>query len=579
MDDRGVSQMKMARNWIPDAFSAVRCFTLWSSAQLDSVYILNEMAPISSRSWYKWGPRVIMVTAALAVLIILLKKVMDVLVILWWRPLVIRKIMEKQGIKGPAYHFLFGNMREIKEINLAAKKLETLDMLENHAGTLKRVVPFFSLWMKLYGKTFMYWFGPEPNLYIMDPELVKEVMSTNFQHYEKPTYVVQIMNALLGRGLVTAIKEDWANQRRIVRPAFHFEKLKDMMGDMAASAQELINNLETIIKDEGSYAEIEIKQHIKNVTADIIARTAFGSSYEQGKKVFQVQIKLNKMFEKVLHLLWIPGFFYIPTADNRKLWKLHKELEKSLQKIVQARLDIVQQEKGMSYGNDLLGLIVASSEDSNSPNKAHVRLTTKQLIDECKTFFFAGQETTECLLTWTLMLLALHPEWQDRAREEVEEVCQGMPLDASHLSRLKIMGMVLHETARLYPPVISVTRVACKDMQLRNIFVPKGLSIEIPIISIHMDPDLWGEDASEFKPERFAHGVASACKHPLGYMPFSMGPRKCLGQTYALMEAKVVLVAILQRFTFCLSSNYEHCPESGLLLYPRRGVQLLMDTL
>lgn len=93
-----------------------------------------------------------MVTAALAVLIILLKKVMDVLVILWWRPLVIRKIMEKQGIKGPAYHFLFGNMREIKEINLAAKKLETLDMLENHAGTLKRVVPFFSLWMKLYGK-------------------------------------------------------------------------------------------------------------------------------------------------------------------------------------------------------------------------------------------------------------------------------------------------------------------------------------------------------------------------------------------------------------------------------------------
>lgn len=94
----------------------------------------------------------------------------------------------------------------------------------------------------------------------------------------------------------------------------------------------------------------------------------------------------------------------------------------------------------MSYGNDLLGLIVASSEDSNSPNKAHVRLTTKQLIDECKTFFFAGQETTECLLTWTLMLLALHPEWQDRAREEVEEVCQGMPLDASHLSRLKIVS-------------------------------------------------------------------------------------------------------------------------------------------
>lgn len=90
--------------------------------------------------------------------------------------------------------------------------------------------------------------------------------------------------------------------------------LQDMMGDMAASAQELINNLETIIKDEGSYAEIEIKQHIKNVTADIIARTAFGSSYEQGKKVFQVQIKLNKMFEKVLHLLWIPGFLYASFA-------------------------------------------------------------------------------------------------------------------------------------------------------------------------------------------------------------------------------------------------------------------------
>ena len=137
--------------------------------------------------------------------------------------------------------------------------------------------------------------------------------------------------------------------------------------------------------------------------------------------------------------------------------------------------------------------------------------------------------------------------------------------------------MIINETLRLYPPAIVIIRYALMDMQLGDMFIPKDASVWIPVLALHLDKELWGEDAHEFKPQRFEQGVAHACKHPLAYIPFAFGPRNCIGQGFALMETKIVLAMILQRFSFTLSPTYRHAPVTLLTLRPKYGAQLILQ--
>lgn len=136
--------------------------------------------------------------------------------------------------------------------------------------------------------------------------------------------------------------------------------------------------------------------------------------------------------------------------------------------------------------------------------------------------------------------------------------------------------MILKESLRLYTPASLFAKEAFTDMKLGDLFIPKGLSVWIPVLAIHHDKNIWGEDANEFNPERFSQGTAKACRNnPMGFIPFSFGPRKCVGQTFAIMEAKIVLAMIITTFTFHLSPSYRHAPISVLTLKPRHGVQVI----
>ncbi|KAH8969605.1 hypothetical protein BDL97_02G042200 [Sphagnum fallax] len=198
-----------------------------------------------------------------------------------------------------------------------------------------------------------------------------------------------------------------------------------------------------------------------------------------------------------------------------------------------------------------------------------------------RTFFFAGHGASSTFLTWTMMLLASHMNWQELAREEIKQVCGhgDCLLDANMLNKLKIVNMILNETLRLFPPFVALTRQAMKDVKLGVWDIPKGLSLHIPILAIHHDPNIWGPDVHEFKPERFANGVAKANKHPLAFMPFSFGQRFCVGQGFTLVEAKCVLVVVLQRFRFHLSPNYRHAPHHNITLKAKYGVPVMLECL
>eukprot|EP00268_Persea_americana_P022923 TRINITY_DN2267_c0_g1_i1.p1 TRINITY_DN2267_c0_g1~~TRINITY_DN2267_c0_g1_i1.p1 ORF type:complete len:227 (-),score=51.54 TRINITY_DN2267_c0_g1_i1:201-881(-) len=220
-----------------------------------------------------------------------------------------------------------------------------------------------------------------------------------------------------------------------------------------------------------------------------------------------------------------------------------------------------------------------STTESSNKQEVGLELNVNEIMDECKTFFFAGHETTSHLLTWTMFLLSINKEWQEKVREEVLRECgMGIP-DADKLSKLKLLNMVLLEALRLYTPVIVLLRKASKEMKLGNLTVPKDTQISIPLSIIHRNKKYWGEDANEFNPMRFAEGVKKAAKHPNALIAFSIGPRACIGQNFAIMEGKTVMALILQRFSFSLSPKYKHAPADRLTLQPQYGLPILLKPL
>eukprot|EP01018_Ginkgo_biloba_P037269 Gb_00446 [translate_table: standard] len=493
-----------------------------------------------------------------ASVILVFKLLLNFIQAYWWKPRRIIKIMEKQGIKGPRPRFITGNLADMSRIR-ERKVAKDMDSITH--DIVDRLLPHYVQWTNIYGKRFIFWWGMEPRLTISEPELIKELLSAKHGlSYGKSQLQQKGVKDFIGKGLLMANGQEWANQRRVVAPAFHHDNLKEQVVYMVESTARMLNSWKKVVEQGnggGGSAEIEVSDCFSRLAADIIARTEFGSSYEQGKLVFEKLALLQKLSSTSSS---VARFFWPFMGCSGRVGKLKKEAEECLQSMVEARRSM----GSCSYGHDLLGLMLSECHHDDDVGKSGEKrhLTTRQLMDECKTFFFAGQDTTSTLLTWTTMLLAHYPDWQNRARQEV-------------LS----LGMILNESLRLYTPASLFAKQAFRDMNLGDLFIPKGLSVWIPVLAIHHDTEVWGEDANEFNPDRFSRGTAKACNNPMGFIPFSFGPRKCVGQTFAIMEAKIVLAMILATFTFRLSPSYRHAPISVLTLKPKHGVQIILQTL
>ncbi|KAL3509080.1 hypothetical protein ACH5RR_028481 [Cinchona calisaya] len=226
-----------------------------------------------------------------------------------------------------------------------------------------------------------------------------------------------------------------------------------------------------------------------------------------------------------------------------------KEIEATIRGIIENRMEAIK--AGEASRGDLLGTLLESNlKEIEQKGNKKFGLSIKEVIDECKLFYSAEQETSSSLLVWTLILLSRHQDWQSRAREEVLQVT-----------------MILNEVLRLYSPAPSLDRRIQEETKLSKYNFPAGVQLTL------------GDDVKEFKPERFSEGVSNATKGQFSFFPFGWGARACIGHNFAMIEVKQAMAMILQRFSFKLSPSYTRTPYSVITFQPQHGAYLVVHKL
>nr|QFS19031.1 cytochrome P450 72A699 [Trifolium pratense] len=493
---------------------------------------------------------------------------------LWLKPKRFEKLLIAQGLQGDPYKLslLMDNSKQIYMMKLQQEaKSKSIGLSKESAPSI--FSPLHQTVHK-YGRNSFLWAGTTPTVIITDPEHIKQVF-TKIEDFPKPK--LTSLGKYLSNGLVTYEGEKWAKHRKIVNPAFHIEKLKGMLPAFFHSCNEMISKWKGLLSPDGT-CEIDVWPFLQNLTCDAISRTAFGSSYEEGTKIFELLKKQGNLVMTAGHTN-IPLWRLLPTTAKMKMKEFEREIHDLLEGIITKRENALK--NGETTNDDLLGILLQSNlaEKQGNGNSRSIGMTTQEVMDECKLFYLAGQETTSSLLVWTMVLLGRYPEWQARARQEVLQVFENQNPNFEGLSQLKIVTMILYEVLRLYPPVLYFNRALRKDLKVGNLLLPSGTQVSLPIILIHQDNDIWGDDAKEFKPERFAEGIAKATKGQVCYFPFGWGPRICVGQNFALLEAKIAISLLLMNFSFELSLNYAHVPSMMLTLKPKNGANIILHKL
>lgn len=444
-----------------------------------------------------------------------------------------------------------------------APQLEQPWPLGNFSALRRDTLGLFSRAWRECGPMTRLQFGKWTALFAFDPEAAKHVLVDHHARYSKQTRGYQALRLLLGQGLVTSEGELWRRQRRIANPSFHRRRIAALTETMRRAAVDLCRDWEELPAGR----EIDVAEEMMRVTLRIAGETLFSvdlsdESGEVGGAVTEMLAFFKSRFSAPVPLSW-----RLPTTTDRRGRRALETLDRVVHQIIDERL------RSGHSGDDLLGMFMDARDAETG-----AQMDRKQLRDEVITMLVAGHETTANALAWTLYLLSKHPEVCRRVEEEVDQVVsRGSAPAADDLEQLPYTGQVLSEAMRLYPPVWSIARRADEDDVIAGYHVEAGTFVVMSPWIVHRDPALW-PNPEGFDPDRFGpQGIANQKGRPrCAYFPFSVGPRKCIGDHFARTEALILLGAILRHHRIALSPHQWVVPEASVTLRPRDGIRVTL---
>jgi cytochrome P450 len=401
--------------------------------------------------------------------------------------------------------------------------------------------------------------GPRRAYLITNPRDIRHVLQENARNYHKsPLY--DKLRASLGNGLLTSEDEFWLRQRRIAQPAFHRQRISALAGIMVDAARETAAEWQAIASHG---RPVDIAAEMMRLTRTVVLRALLGS--DLGPFAGDIDHAWMVINEHIGESFWSLGFTdRWPTPKYRRFQAARAVLQGAVDHVIS------QRRRNPTASADLLSMLMSARDEETGET-----MTDEQLKVEVTTFLLAGQETTSLALTWTWYLLATSVAARRRLEQEIDAVLDGRRPEYSDLGNLPYTRMVLDESMRLYPPAWAFSRQALADDELGGFPLPRGwLALIIPYV-LHRLPAFW-PDAEVFDPDRFTpERVADRPK--FAYLPFGAGPRQCIGNQFALVEAHLVLATLAQDYRLHLIPGHKVEPHPLISLRPRFGMPMTIE--
>lgn len=396
-------------------------------------------------------------------------------------------------------------------------------------------------------------------LVVSSPELAKEVLLDKSDSFRKSFGLALFSRPMLGDGLLTSEGGKHLRQRRMMAPSFTSKRIAGYADVFASSADRAARRI-------AKKATTDLLDEMMLMTLEIVARSLFSTEVEKdaGSVGDAVTVALECVNAQIASVLPLPP--QVPSPTNLRLKRAVKELDAIVYRFVRER-----RVSGKDHGDLLSMLLAAQDEDDGAV------MTDVQVRDEVMTIFLAGHETTANALAWTFLLLSKHPEIRARLEAEVDAALGDRLPELADAKRLPFTLAVVKEAMRLYPPAYMVGRRAAEPVKLGRFPVEKGQVVLLNIIGMHRSEHLF-PDASRFSPDRFLPEAEKSIDK-YAYLPFGGGPRVCIGNHFALLEAQLALSHLVRRFRFDLLPESESAEcEPLITLRPKHGVRVRVNT-
>jgi len=427
------------------------------------------------------------------------------------------------------------------------------------AQMLPRLLPFDPLAFGLdiareYGDIVYYHVGPLHVYQLTHPDLARQVLVEQPEKFHKAQLIKRAFRPFAGEGLLTSDGALWRQQRRLMQPAFHHAQLT-MYG--AAMVEHALRMVEAV--EDGKV--LEINEAMATLTLGIVVKCLFGADFmREAEKVSRLMVEvLDAANRRLNSVLLVPS--WVPTWRNLREKRALATLDGMIQALITARRTSDRKP------DDLLSVLLAAVDEDSGAG-----MSDRQLRDEMMTLFLAGHETTAAALTWTWYLLSQHPAVEARLVGELQQVLGGRAPTVADLPNLPYTEMVVREAMRLYPPAPGVAREPIEDVKIGGYDVPKGSLISVNIYALHRDPRFF-EDPERFDPDRFSNAWDERIPR-YAYFPFGGGPRVCIGNGFAMMEARLILATLAQRCQLSLEPGQQVVPIQLVTVRPKNGVRM-----